>query len=524
MRLEGVVGYCPSCDLHWDARQVEQPEACPYCHAGNVRRYLCHMCQRLTYLPHELTTDSLACPGCGSPFAQKVLPHVCRVLRVEVVTGQPQCPACQEPVRPSAPTTDANAPVVDASQREAEGETQTPSAVDEDRGIQLTGPVRSRELHALYGDRLVRVHFDYNVCRFFRNEKGLFYAYSLGTPPTQYHIIPSWSRFGVAGDFIHWFSEMFDCRQPKGGEIWVYAPAIADAEGKLLQKGHLEVDSPAADNDSPTPYAPPVQHAPPVQYAPPVQHHIHGIIEQAQPELAFQPQPTVVQPLAAASPARRSEAPPSGNSLTTLPTKAPANGNKNQKPPRMAYWPLWLIGGVFIFSAIGIGLGIFLHLPDRPVVQSAPASPVLYPNQPQTANQTNQEAIWKALDGMTLAFNAQETEAYATYFDRTLRPYGKRREAPARQMVDDLRKLSENYTVTMAHETPQVEVNAKGTQATVRANRVLTGRHRQTGQVVQDMQRVTYRFVRQGSYWLIAGTSHPVALPVATPRSTRGKS
>lgn len=182
VRLEGVVGYCPTCDMQWDVREVEQPETCPYCQTGNVRRHLCHTCQRLTYLPPE--SADTTCQGCGTPFAQTVLPHACRVLRAEVVTGRQVCPACQESIRQRAPApttkqstngvTPAAVPAAVPAAASETGAEPTAGTAEDTGGIRLTGPVRVRALHATYGSRLVRVHFDYNRRRFFRNEKGLF--------------------------------------------------------------------------------------------------------------------------------------------------------------------------------------------------------------------------------------------------------------------------------------------------------------------------------------------------------------
>ncbi len=525
VRLEGVVGYCPSCDLYWDVREVEQPETCPYCQAGNVRRYLCHVCQRLTYLP--IASADTTCQGCGTPFAQTVLPHACRVLRAEFVTSRQVCPACQEAIRQrvatSSPTTKqstngaAPAPrptTVPAAVADAGAEqTFTPAETDDAGGIRLTGPVRSRALHATYGSRLVRVHFDYNLRRFLRNEKGLFYACGIGTPPTQYHIIPSWSRFGVAGDFVHWFSEIFDCPQPKGGDIWVHVPALADAEGRLLQKGLLEIDrlpEEALLGKPQSRYAP-VETEPPARRFPSPPPLTAASAPGGPVDVT---PPTFAQPQTAAQTAAMHTGQPDG---------APAG-----RQPRPARWRGLLTGLFLLFATVGVGLGIYFFVastPYRPDKSPAPsAAPPPRPNQPQATNQTNQEAILVALEGMGLAFNGQLTETYATYFDRTLRPYGNRREVPARQAVDDLRKLGETYTVTMTHENPQVDVDAQGTQATVTANRTLSGRHRQTGQLVKDTQRVTYRFVKKGSNWLITGISHPATFPPseATPKRTPG--
>ncbi len=522
VRLEGVVGYCPSCDLHWDVREVEQPETCPYCQTGNVRRYLCHVCQRLTYLPVE--SADTTCQGCGTPFAQTVLPHACRVLRAEFVTSRQVCPACQESIRQrvatSSPTTKqstngaAPTPVpttVPMAVSDAGAEqTFTPAETEDAGGIRLTGPVRSRALHATYGSRLVRVHFDYNLRRFLRNEKGLFYACGIGTPPTQYHIIPSWSRFGVAGDFVHWFSEIFDCPQPKGGDIWVHVPALADAEGKLLQKGLLEIDRPPEEVLPGKPLS---------RYAP---------VETESPALRFPSSPSLTAASAPGSPVDVTPAtfvqPQTAAMHTGQPDGAPAG-----RQPQTARWR-WMLTGLFLlFAAVGVGLAIYFvaftpYRPATPSVGSTAPAPAPGPNPPQAANQTSQQAILVALEGMGLAFNGQLTETYATYFDRTLRPYGNRREAPARQAVDDLRKLGETYTVTMAHENPQVEVDAQGAQATVTANRTLSGRHRQTGQLVKATERVTYRFVKKGSNWLITGISHPATFPPseATPKRTPG--
>ncbi len=536
VRLEGVAGYCPTCDLLWDVREVEQPETCPYCQTGNVRRYLCHVCQRLTYLPIE--SADTTCQGCGTPLAQTVLPHACRVLRAEFVTSQQMCPACQETIRQrvatSSPTTKQStngavpAPVpttVPAAVSDAGAEqTAKPAEIEDAGGIRLTGPVRARALHATYGSRLVRVHFDYNRRRFFRNEKGLFYACGVGAPPTHYHIIPSWSRFGVAGDFVHWFSEIFDCQQPKGGDIWVHAPAVADAEGTLLHKGILEIDRPP--EEAVLLSKPQVQPRTPLESETPAWR----LPSPATPIAASAPgspvdvtPPTVVQPQPAAMRTRQPDSALAGGSQRAMPVTASPAGRASQG----ANW-LWILTGLFLlFAAVGGGLVIYLvaFTPYRsakpPVAGEAPA-PVPGPNPPQAANQTNQKAILVALEGMGLAFNGQLTETYATYFDRTLRPYGNRREAPARQAVDDLRKLGETYTVTMTHENPQVEVDAQGTQATVIANRLLSGRHRQTGQLVKDTQRVTYRFVKKGSNWLITGISHPATFPPseAAPKRT----
>jgi|GEM_PF-2037633 hypothetical protein len=524
LRLEGVVGYCPSCDLQWDVRQVEQPETCPYCQTSNVQRHLCHVCLRLTYIPVE--SAEAACQGCGTPFAQPALSHVCRVLRVEFVTSRQVCPACQEPIRQPVPraksATEQDRKAVQIATPAAVSNTteKQPEHVagnDEAEGIRLTRPVPVRELHARYGSRLVRVHFDYNLRRFFRNEKGLFYACSIGAPPMQYHIIPSWSRFGVAGDFIHWFSEIFDCPHPKGGNIWIHAPAVADAEGALLRKGLLEIDRPPEElllstpSLRPTPAEPTLSAlhlpspVPPVAAGVPVSSAVD-----VTPQTIGQPQ------VAAAMHTGQPDSSPTGTS-----TPATASPVSRSRRPRSARW--WMLAGLFLlFAAVGVGLAIYFvaptrHQPDKSPARSTPLAS--RPNQPQAANQTNQEAILVALEGLTLAFNGQLMETYATYFDRTLRPYGNRRETPREQVVEDLRRLSETYVVTMAHQNPRVEVDAQGKQATVRADRRLTCRHRQTGQVVEDTQYVTYRFVKRGSHWLIAGMSHPatVALPPQTP-------
>ena len=523
IRLEGIVGYCPSCDLQWDVREVEQPETCPYCQTGNVRRYLCHTCQRLTYLPPE--SADTTCRGCGTPFAQTVLPHACRVLRAEVVTGRQVCPACQESIRQRAPApttkqstngvTPAAVPVTVPAAASETGAEQTdrPAEIEDAGGIRLTGPVRVRSLHATYGSRLVRVHFDYNRRRFFRNEKGLFFACGVGAPPTHYHIIPSWSRFGVAGDFVHWFSEIFDCPQPKGGDIWVHAPAVADAEGTLLHKGLLEIDRPPEAILLPQPQ---LHHAPVEPEAP-----ARSFPSPAPPLTAGVPVSSVVD----VTPATVAQPQPAA-----LRTGQPAGATvSRQLQPARRRW--MLAGLLLLFVAIGVGLAIYFvalapYRPANPTVNSGNPAPAPPPNQPQTTNQTNQQAILVALEGLTLAFNGQLTETYATYFDRTLRPYGNRREAPARQAVDDLQKLAETYTVTMTHENPQVAVDAQGAQATVTANRLLSGRHRQTGQLVKSTERVTYRFVKRGANWLIAGISHPAVFPsaTATPKRTPGTS
>lgn len=211
-------------------------------------------------------------------------------------------------------------------------------------------------------------------------------------------------------------------------------------------------------------------------------------------------------------------------------TRQPA-GAPVSRQPRPARWR-WVLAGLFLlFVAVGVGLAIYFvalapYRPANPTVNGGNPAPVPRPNQPQTTDQTNQQAILVALEGLTLAFNGQLTETYATYFDRTLRPYGDRREAPARQVVDDLQKLAETYTVTMTHENPQVAVDAQGTQATVTVNRLLSGRHRQTGQLVKDTQRVTYRFAKKGTNWIITGISHPAVFPsaTATPKRTPGTS
>ncbi|QUV83984.1 hypothetical protein [Chloracidobacterium aggregatum] len=521
VRLEGVVGYCPTCDMQWDVREVEQPETCPYCQTGNVRRHLCHTCQRLTYLPPE--SADTTCQGCGTPFAQTVLPHACRVLRAEVVTGRQVCPACQESIRQRAPApttkqstngvTPAAVPAAVPAAASETGAEPTAGTAEDTGGIRLTGPVRVRALHATYGSRLVRVHFDYNRRRFFRNEKGLFFACGVGAPPTHYHIIPSWSRFGVAGDFVHWFSEIFDCPQPKGGDIWVHAPAVADAEGTLLHKGLLEIDRPPEAVLLPQPqlHHAPVEPEAPARYFPsPAPPMTAGVpvssVVDVTPATVAQPQPAAMN--------------------TRQPAGAPVS-----RQPRPARWR-WVLAGLFLlFVAVGVGLAIYFvalapYRPANPTVNGGNPAPVPRPNQPQTTDQTNQQAILVALEGLTLAFNGQLTETYATYFDRTLRPYGDRREAPARQVVDDLQKLAETYTVTMTHENPQVAVDAQGTQATVTVNRLLSGRHRQTGQLVKDTQRVTYRFAKKGTNWIITGISHPAVFPsaTATPKRTPGTS
>jgi hypothetical protein len=507
IRLEGIAGYCPSCDLQWDVREVEQPETCPYCQTGNVRRYLCHTCQRLTYLPPE--SADTTCRGCGTPFAQTVLPHACRVLRAEVVTGRQVCPACQESIRQRAPAptpttkqstngaTPAAVPATVPAASEA-GAEPTAGTAEDTGGIRLTGPVRVRSLHATYGSRLVRVHFDYNRRRFFRNEKGLFYACGVGAPPTHYHIIPSWSRFGGAGDFVLWFSDIFDCPQPKGGDIWVHAPAVADAEGTLLHKGLLEIDPPPEAILYP-------RLAEIIRKQLTAGVPVSWVVD-VTPATVAQPQPAALR------------------------TGQPAGATVNRQPqPARRRW--MLAGLLLLFVAIGVGLAIYFvalapYRPANPTVNSGNPAPVPHPNQPQATNQTNQQAILVALEGLTLAFNGQLTETYATYFDRTLRPYGNRREAPAKQVVDDLQKLAETYTVTMTHENPQVAVDAQGAQATVTANRLLSGRHRQTGQLVKSTERVTYRFVKRGANWLITGISHPAVFPsaTATPKRTPGTS
>ena len=525
VRLEGVVGYCPTCDLLWDVREVEQPETCPYCQTGNVRRYLCHVCQRLTYLPIE--SADTTCHGCGTPFAQTVLPHACRVLRTEFVTSRQVCPDCQEPIRQrvatSSPTTKQStngaAPAaVPAVVSDAGAEQKaSPAEVEDTGGIRLTGPVRARALHSTYGSRLVRVHFDYNRRRFFRNEKGLFYACGVGAPPTHYHIIPSWSRFGVAGDFVHWFSEIFDCQQPKGGDIWVHAPAVADAEGTLLHKGILEIDRPP--DEAVLLSKPQVQPRTPLESEAPAWR----LPSPATPIATSAPgspvdvtPPTVVQPQPAAMRTGQPDGALVGGSQRAMPvTASPAS-----RASRGAGW-LWILTGLFLlFAVVGGGLAIYFvastrHQRDQSPVRSETPASAPRPNQPKAANQTEQ-AILVALEGLTLAFNGRLTETYATYFDSTLRPYGNRREAPAKQVVDDLQKLAETYTVTMTHENPQVEVDAQGTQATVTVNRTLSGRHRQTGQLVKATERVTYRFVKKRSNWIITGISHPAVFSTST--------
>ncbi|MGQ9897103.1 MAG: hypothetical protein ACUVR8_06060 [Acidobacteriota bacterium] len=527
IRFEGIVGYCPSCDLQWDAHQVEQPDTCPYCQASNVRRYLCHTCLRLTYLPtSELTTSYTTCPGCRMPLAQTAHSHACRVLRVEFATGRQICPACQETIQQHLPTSSEVAkggtndkaltasPVVASDAQEKQ---ITESEMDDVAGIHLTQPVRARALHATYGAHLVRVHFDYNLRRFFRNEKGLFYAYGLGTPPRQYHIIPSWSRFGVAGDFIHWFSAIFDCSQPKGGDIWVHTPAIADAEGTLLRKGLLEIDRPP--EEPPRPWTGPSPEATVEQaggdqpYRSSLPLTPRAVDSPVKPAAEFTAS-TVNQPLVATTDARQRNDSP-------IPPGPPA-----KRPPRWGRW-LWMLLGLLLLSAIGVWVYLTSsHLAKPPSVGSESPAPGPRPNQPQATNQTNQEAILAVLEGASLAFNSQQLEAYTTYLNRTLRPYGRRREAAAKEVIDELRKLSETYTVTMGHEVQQIEVDTQGRQAMVKANRTLSGHHRQTGQVVQDRQYVTYRFIKQGSFWLIAGIAPPATLSFSTdePKHAPGKS
>ncbi|OYT72492.1 MAG: hypothetical protein CFK52_04620 [Chloracidobacterium sp. CP2_5A] len=497
LRLEGVTGYCPACDLYWDMRQVERPDACPYCQAPDATLRLCQACELMTYWPREAPAHP-RCPGCGASVEGEALPHACRLLRVTFVTQRRQCPTCREPIERSP------APVIAASATSAAS--GAPTVVREDSlpaaatdaapavtvapdGIALVAPIQARELHQRYLPRLIRVHFDYNLRRFFRNEKGLFYACGVGAPPSAYHIIPSWSRFGVAGDFTHWFSEIFDCEQPSGGDIWVHAPAVADAEGALLRKGQLEVNRPpAASPASRTVAAPP---SPLEAPAPPPAAKARCDAETAPPAPELPKRPATAPPAAPkpSEPAPEAAAPP------------PADQRRRR-------WLPWLAAGAI---AVGIGgLGIWkTYVAPQPAAQAPEAAApriASRPNQPQAENQTSQEAILAALDGLAQAFTAQQVDHYLTYFDATLRPYYGRREETAERAVSDMAKLWETYAeLSMTHKAPQVQLDAKGATATAIADRTLTGRHRLTGASLNDTTRVAYRFIKRDRRWLVAG-------------------
>ncbi len=487
LRLEGVTGYCPACDLHWDARQVERPDACPYCQTPDVTPRLCQDCGRLTYFPNP-SPDPPRCHGCGATFDGEALPHACRVLRVTFVTQRRQCPACREAIEPLVAPVAANTAASSAAAetptvgRES-ASTLVAATVDAPEGIALAAPARARELHQQHLPRLIRVHFDYNLRRFFRNEKGLFYACGVGAPPSAYHIIPSWSRFGVAGDFTHWFSEIFDCEQPRGGDIWVCAPAVADAEGALLRKGQLEVNRPP---NAPLPSAP----------------------------------QSAIKPASAEAPLGAEAAPPPSAPKPSERAPEPAAPLKSAD----RRWLPWLVAGALLASAIISvtgGRDIWKAYVAPPATNSpAAAAPHSQsrPNQPQADAQASQEAILMALDGLAQAFSAQRGDHYATYFDATLRPYYNRRAATAERAASDAAELWETYAeLALTHKAPQVRLDAKGATATATTDRTLVGRHRQTGASLNDTTRVTYRFVKRDRRWLIAGVQETRLPPTKKP-------
>ncbi len=489
VRLEGVTAHCPVCDLYWDARQVEQPDVCPYCQTPNVTRRLCHTCEQITYLPPDVSGRP-QCSRCGTVFDKdEALSHTCRFLRTTVVTQHRQCPVCQSPVEAPAAVSQSGAAtqaiIVRPGLPPATTETEaTSAAVALEEGITITAPVRARELHQRYLPKLIRVHFDYNLRRFLRNEKGLFYACGVGTPPNSYHIIPSWSRFGVAGDFVHWFSEIFECDRPRGGEIWVSAPAIADAEGVLQVKGRLEVNRP--------PDVPPPSDVllPSEAVASPVR-----VAEAASKTIAIDaalPLDPVVHP----APATSEE----GKQRGTQPRPLPA-----RRARRRWLWPTVVVVGI-----AGLTVWKTYLVPPAAINQTktAPQPSGSQPNQPQAANQTGQEAILTALDGLAQAFSAQQREHYRSYFNTTLRPYYNRREEMSERAVNDMAKLGEMYTeLSMAHAMSQVQLDAGGESATVLTDRTLRGRHRQTGETLNDTRHLRYRFVKRGRYWLVAGVT-----------------
>lgn len=506
LRLEGVTGYCPACDLHWDARQTEHPDACPYCRTPAAARRLCHLCERLTYLPSG-STDRSRCAGCGAVFDGDALSHACRVLGTTVVTQRRRCPACHEALECSAvapvPAPRAVSQDRDAQTAVAQPEMTRPTepatgdapAAVLSHGLMVTTPVRARELHQRYLSKLIRVHFDYNLRRFFRNEKGLFYACGVGDPPGAYHIIPSWSRFGVAGDFVHWFSEIFDCDQPRGGDIWVHAPAMADAEGVLRRKGRLEVNRPP---DAPPPATPSTSSAPEAPAAP----------WSVAPD--ERPQP----------PERPATAPPERTAQDVR--KPPELASPTRVAATKRRWLPWLAAGAI---AVGVGgFGVWKAYVASPSVAreappTAPRSPASRPNQPQTEAQTGQEAVLKALDGLAQAFSAQQSEHYRSYFDATLRPYYNRPEGTAERAVRDMAALWAMYAeLVMTHKAVQVQLDPKGESATALTERTLTGRRRATGERLDDTVRVGYRFVRRGRYWLVAGVAEVKPTPDKTPR------
>ncbi|MCS7078423.1 MAG: hypothetical protein NZ585_00025 [Chloracidobacterium sp.] len=502
LRLEGVTGYCPVCDLHWDARQAEHPDVCPYCQAPDATRRLCHVCERITYLPNGAANQP-RCSGCGATFAGEAAPHACRVLRTTIVTQRRHCPACHETVtllvtvgvvapstvpqsaaaQPPASAQETTAPTA-AAQEDAAVDR---AAVVSSDGIAITTPVRVRELHQQYLPKLIRVHFDYNLRRFFRNEKGLFYACGVGVPPQAYHIIPSWSRFGVAGDFIHWFSEIFDCDQPRGGDIWVHAPAVADAEGILQRKGKLEVNRP--------PDAPPAPTiTPPASARDALLSDAASRSPVAPPVTPERPAAAPLEPTNQTPPAPASTAPPQPTEPTT-----------DRRPWQ---WLPWFAAGVVAAGVGGFGVwkAYVASPPAGNTPQPAAPRPASRPNQPQTETQSSREAILTALDGLAQSFSAQQREHYRSYFDATLRPYYNRREGTAERAASDMAKLWETYApLSMTHDAPQVQLDAGGKTATVTTNRTLTGRHRQTGAALNDTTRIAYRFVKRGRYWLVAG-------------------
>ncbi|MFQ3640908.1 MAG: hypothetical protein SNJ62_12980, partial [Chloracidobacterium sp.] len=412
VRLEGIYGYCPMCDLLWDAQQVENPDVCPYCQASDIHRRLCHTCQRLTYFPVAAEEPVPTCEGCGTPFDRAAtVTHTCRALRTTLTTQRQQCPACQDflhrsdkavPATFISPTTDPTPAAVVIS----------PPAVDKapakKKGIVITSPVRARDLHQQHLPNLIRVHFDYNLRCFLKNERGLFYACGVGEPPDHYHIIPSWSRFGVTGDFTHWFSQIFDCEQPRGGEIWVHLPAIADAEGTLIRKGRLEVNRPP---DASRPSRPSVTEAAKAMRETSTVEVVHPL----------QPQETV------------GSAPPPATASPTASEAQPASPPGAPTAKRIGRQSVWLL---LVLAVIGLS-GLFTWKAyfgaaraTKPPTTVAPVKSSR-PNQPQAAPQTNQEAIQGALEGLALAFGQSNPTDYATYFDTTLSPYYARREAKA---------------------------------------------------------------------------------------------
>ncbi|MFQ3582033.1 hypothetical protein J8C06_09760 [Chloracidobacterium validum] len=380
-------------------------------------------------------------------------------------------------------------------------------SLSEPKEIALAAPVRARELYQQYSSKLIRVHFDYNSHCFLKNERGLFYAYPVGNPPAHYQVIPSWGRFGVAGDFIHWFSGIFDCDHPRGGEIWVHLPAIADAEGKLIRKGRLAIDP--APNPSKESNAPPLVSSPapepaqtPVETSP---------VRRMPPVRVATDANVVVLPL-----------PPNASKVPHAQSSSKSSAAKRLRR-HLLLWPFILV--VILIVRILPWKVFFdpahsLKSPKKTVTQVRSS----YPNQPQGQRQTDQEALQAVLNGLALTFSQSDPANYATYFNATLSPYYGRRTATVEQVVGDMQSLTNAYEgLVMTLGNFQIQVNTRSQSATVITDQRLTGKHRTTGEGLDSTTRIAYRFVKLRGYWVVAGMQVVAPDTRARPKSRTSK-